>query len=1324
MSDITVSKGGKATFSCELPDESYIGSWNHEGKKLAHDGSRVLITQNKAKHSLVITKTNTTDAGEITFETTKGGVKVPFKLIVTEPPSIDPVEFEKCAKALEGLQSGGKLVLKVPFSGASPITASWKFNEKIIKTSSRCTITTTSDSSTLTLTEFNADDCGTYEVTLKNVHGEIKVPVEVTLSDVSEIKFETVQQPGSTTTKSQTITIEQEQTEVMEAPSKPGGSIKFDNMSANRFTIGLTVGAGANVTNYIVEKCESGKSDWQEAGTFPATEKSFVITDLPVGKRYMFRVRATNKLGVSEPLESRAVNVQPPSNPPDMDAAVLEKLKSEQLPKAGKDFKLKIPYVGHPLPIAVWSKDGKKLNTKGRISAETTDNATTFTITGVGAEDSGEYNLLLKNKAGSNTVGFKMTVIDAPSQPIGPIDFDLVTGTDASFSWNPPKSDGGRPITGYEIEKKDTKSPNWSPATKVGPDETTCTVEGLTTGVKYTFRVKAMNQEGESKPLISQPVLASGPPGSPGAPSPGKVTSSSISLTWDQPKSDGGSPVTSYVMEMKEDNGDWEKVPHKSVENLCASIKNLKEDSSYKFRVAAVNSSGQGRFIETDKPIVAMDAPEPPVIEEALKATLAEPHNSKAGEDVVLKVPFTGRPKPVATWQKDGVDLEFPEGDTTKESVVEKGSVTLTLRGVKRSETGAYNVKLTNTEGETEAKLNLVVKSAPGNPTDMKVLKASSKAITVGWKAPEDDGGTKITQYVMEKKDDGKEVEWTRAGKILPGEKLQFVADHVEKGTSYAFRVSAFNQLGNSGYLESEFILADDKYKPPGQPGVPQITDIKNNSCVLSWTEPTDDGGSLINGYLIELRKQNRRNWVSVNEFDLTLKNSGYTVNKLQEGSEYSFRVTAHNEGGNGTPGLPSQKIVARDPVPPPPPVTGVKVTDMTDNSVSLEWDTPEDLTKYAFNGYVVEKCKEGTTNWMACNDYPIRTNKYMITRMFPGDRYSFRVRGINDGGYGDAHALEFMEVRQLQEKPSIKVDKSLQETGIDLHANNTVRIVASVSGKPTPLIRWIKDDTDLDRRCAITTQDGVSQMIMRNVTKADSGVYKITATNSSGTIEIPIKISVRDTPDPPSHITIGDLTEDGQLEIKWKPPANDGGHPIKHYCLQMRDAYSRSFQTVQDKIKGTSYVMKHLKPGFTYYFRVIAENELGRGDGDQSNLVTVVQRRGPLKIEKTDYRSVKLQKPAQFHLSLKPISVSEHSTARFTCAVGGLPEPEVTWYKEDYRIKPNNKYSIKNSYGVCTLTVHDCRPRDAGMYRCVAQNPSGKASAEANLNIKHDLKY
>lgn len=52
------------------------------------------------------------------------------------------------------------------------------------------------------------------------------------------------------------------------------------------------------------------------------------------------------------------------------------------------------------------------------------------------------------------------------------------------------------------------------------------------------------------------------------------------------------------------------------------------------------------------------------------------------------------------------------------------------------------------------------VPTAPRGP--IKVLKASSKLITIAWKEPEDDGGTKITHYSVERKEDLPAGEWTR----------------------------------------------------------------------------------------------------------------------------------------------------------------------------------------------------------------------------------------------------------------------------------------------------------------------------------------------------------------------------------------------------------------------------------------------------------------------------------------------------------------------------------------------------------------------------------
>lgn len=88
-----------------------------------------------------------------------------------------------------------------------------------------------------------------------------------------------------------------------------------------------------------------------------------------------------------------------------------------------------------------------------------------------------------------------------PSAPEGPLETSDITATTVTLSWKPPKSDGGQPLTAYIIERKDTKRLGWIIVEKIGPNITSYTVQNLTTGVDYYFRVMAENSEGVSPPL-------------------------------------------------------------------------------------------------------------------------------------------------------------------------------------------------------------------------------------------------------------------------------------------------------------------------------------------------------------------------------------------------------------------------------------------------------------------------------------------------------------------------------------------------------------------------------------------------------------------------------------------------------------------------------------------------------------------------------------------------------------------------------------------------------------------------------------------------------
>lgn len=76
------------------------------------------------------------------------------------------------------------------------------------------------------------------------------------------------------------------------------------------------------------------------------------------------------------------------------------------------------------------------------------------------------------------------------------------------LSWSPPESDGGSPITGYQLERLDISGRSWLPVNKEPISDTSYRVKELREGVQYEFRVRAHNAmgTGEASPS-SEPFI-------------------------------------------------------------------------------------------------------------------------------------------------------------------------------------------------------------------------------------------------------------------------------------------------------------------------------------------------------------------------------------------------------------------------------------------------------------------------------------------------------------------------------------------------------------------------------------------------------------------------------------------------------------------------------------------------------------------------------------------------------------------------------------------------------------------------------------------------
>lgn len=134
----------------------------------------------------------------------------------------------------------------------------------------------------------------------------------------------------------------------------------------------------------------------------------------------------------------------------------------------------------------------------------------------------------------------------------------------------------------------------------------------------------------------------------------------------------------------------------------------------------------------------------------------------------------------------------------------------LTINSLEQSDTGVYRVEAKNNAGRADAAVNLVVIDKPQPPASINVTKTrETDSCFIQWQRPVSDGGSKLTQYVVESvvvaPDKAETVpsseNWTVIGKTTPSE-LEFKARNLKPDVLYAFRVSAENEVGRSEPIE------------------------------------------------------------------------------------------------------------------------------------------------------------------------------------------------------------------------------------------------------------------------------------------------------------------------------------------------------------------------------------------------------------------------------------------------------------------------------------------------------------------------------------------
>lgn len=75
-----------------------------------------------------------------------------------------------------------------------------------------------------------------------------------------------------------------------------------------------------------------------------------------------------------------------------------------------------------------------------------------------------------------------------------------------------------------------------------------------------------------------------------------------MTVTWSPPETDGGSPITNYILEYRsESTATWKRVTQEKLLETKYTAKGLKDSELYEFRVAAENKAGVGPYSDNSK---------------------------------------------------------------------------------------------------------------------------------------------------------------------------------------------------------------------------------------------------------------------------------------------------------------------------------------------------------------------------------------------------------------------------------------------------------------------------------------------------------------------------------------------------------------------------------------------------------------------------------------------------------------------------------------------------------------------------------------------------
>ena len=247
----------------------------------------------------------------------------------------------------------------------------------------------------------------------------------------------------------------------------------------------------------------------------------------------------------------------------------------------------------------------------------------------------------------------------------------------------------------------------------------------------------------------------------------------------------------------------------------------------------------------------------------------------------------------------------------------------------------------------------------PTPPQNVSVSDIFSTSCVLQWNEPEDDGGTPLTHYIIERMDVNQKDKWTEIGEVI-ADTTTYKSEDLQENKRYKFRIRALNKIGKSDPAQlADTVLAKDPWDLPGPPLDIEILDWDRCFVDLTWKPPLSDGGAEITNYVVECKEKFSTQWVKCHMTDSS-RCEAKVEDIIVEGKTYEFRTRAINKGGEGEASIPTKPVVVKSRFVKPF-IIGDTMTDIVvKRGQHLSWDLkyggePDPTVKWMFNDAEIE---------------------------------------------------------------------------------------------------------------------------------------------------------------------------------------------------------------------------------------------------------------------------------------------------------------------------------------------------------------------------------